>query len=109
MYHGPFGVSLAGKMDKMTNKILQKGAPEKKNLQDAIGFLQDAVNQNGGHAITYTQLKTWSRQFGKTETVTRRSIHYTAQMIMDKMPSGHAGFGGDVLRIGEAYDSEGSV
>jgi hypothetical protein len=40
LLHGPFGVSLAEKMDKMTNEIIQDGTHREKNLQDAVGFLQ---------------------------------------------------------------------
>jgi hypothetical protein len=108
LLHSPFGVSLAEKMDQITNVIIQDGTHREKNLQDAVGFLQGAVGQNGGNPINYSQIKTWSRQFGKTLRITDRNIHFTAQFIEGAMPAGHRGFASTIFKAADDYESAGS-
>jgi hypothetical protein len=96
------------KMDKITNEIIQDGTHREKNLQNAVGFLQGAVGQNGCNPINYSQIKPWSRQFGKTPRITDKNIYFTAQLIKGAIPAGHRGFASTVFKAADYCDSAGS-
>jgi hypothetical protein len=98
--HGTFGVSLAGKMDKITKEMARDEGAQRKNSQDAVAFLTLAVRANRNVPITYSQLKSWSRQVGKDEATTKKNIINTARRIQSAMPSG-PGFSQQILEMAE--------